>query len=287
MNSLCIKTNNDDILKYLKDEFTEFNMEDVYFSTNEFKLYKNIIIHYKGTNTEFFYNKLSTILSYLVIDYFESDIIKNILQSNYFYFNNIEFFDILNLCYENLCDDNDFSFNNRQMILFNIFYDYIKSHHSIIISGFINFRLSSYRKLLEDLIDFSVNEYIIEREYYEFISLLKLYINSQSSLTNIIHIINLDYDIFLLDENLNIIDIGKKSLNAKYLSDVTFSNNDFVLNTLLNLLPQKVFLHQVSSYSNLEFVNTLKLIFDKRIEICTDCNICNLYKNLSVKNKKK
>ena len=286
MNSLCIKTNNDDILKYLKDEFTEFNMSDVYFSTNEFKLYKNIIIHYKGNNTEFFYNKLATILSYLVIDYFESDIIKNILHSNYFYFNNIEFFDILNLCYENLCDDNEFSFENRQIVLFDIFYNYIKSHHSIIISGFVNFRLSTYRKLLEDLIDFSVNEYIIEREYYEFISLLKLYINSQSSLTNIVHIINLDYDIYLLDEDLNIIDIDKNSLNAKYLSDVTFSNNDFILNTLLNLLPQKVFLHQVSNYSNLEFINTLKLIFDSRLKICTDCNICNLYKNLNVKHKK-
>ncbi len=286
MNSLCIKTNNDDILKYLKDEFTEFNMSDVYFSTNEFKLYKNIIIHYKGNNTEFFYNKLATILSYLVIDYFESDIIKNVLHSNYFYFNNIEFFDILNLCYENLCDDNEFSFENRQIVLFDIFYNYIKSHHSIIISGFVNFRLSTYRKLLEDLIDFSVNEYIIEREYYEFISLLKLYINSQSSLTNIVHIINLDYDIYLLNEDLNIIDIDKNSLNAKYLSDVTFSNNDFILNTLLNLLPQKVFLHQVSNYSNLEFINTLKLIFDSRLKICTDCNICNLYKNLNVKHKK-
>lgn len=286
MNSLCVKTNNDDILKYLKDEFTEFNMSDVYFSTNEFKLYKNIIIHYKGNNTEFFYNKLATILSYLVIDYFESDIIKNILHSNYFYFNNIEFFDILNLCYENLCDDNEFSFENRQIVLFDIFYNYIKSHHYIIISGFVNFRLSTYRKLLEDLIDFSVNEYIIEREYYEFISLLKLYINSQSSLTNIVHIINLDYDIYLLDEDLNIIDIDKNSLNAKYLSDVTFSNNDFILNTLLNLLPKKVFLHQVSNYSNLEFINTLKLIFDSRLKICTDCNICNLYKNLNVKHKK-
>ena len=71
------------------------------------------------------------------------------------------------------------------------------------------------------------------------------------------------------------------------MSDVTFSNNDFVLNTLLNLLPQKVFLHQVSNYSNLEFINTLKLIFDGRLKICTDCNICNLYKNLSVKNKNK
>ena len=287
MNSLCIKTNNEDVLEYLKNEFYELNMNDIYFSTNEFKSYKNIIIHYKNTNElELFYNKLATILSYLVIDYYESDIIKNILHSNYFYFYNIEFFDILNLCYENLCDDTDFSFNNRQMILFNIFYNYIKSHHSIIISGFVNFRLSSYRKLLEDLIDFSVNEYIIEREYYEFISLLKLYINSQNPLTNIIHIINLDYDIILLDENLNIIDIDKKSLNAKYLSDVTFSNNDYVLNTLLNLLPKKIFLHQISNYSNLEFINTLKLIFDSRLKICNDCNICNLYKNLNRANKK-
>ena len=73
MNSLCIKTNNDDILEYLQNEFSEFNMQNVSFSCNEFKLYKNIIIHYTGIDTELFYNKIATILSYLVIDYFETD----------------------------------------------------------------------------------------------------------------------------------------------------------------------------------------------------------------------
>ena len=28
-----------------------------------------------------------------------------------------------------------------------------------------------------------------------------------------------------------------------------------------------------------EFLNTLILIFENRIELCTDCPICNLYKN--------
>ena len=90
MSSLCIKTNNDEILKYLQNEFKDFNMLNVSFSSNEFKNYKNVIIHYKGTDFELFYTKLATILSYLVIEYFENSIIKTILISNYFYFDNYE-----------------------------------------------------------------------------------------------------------------------------------------------------------------------------------------------------
>ena len=280
MSSLCIKTNNEDILTYLKKEFAEFNMFNVFYSLNEFKSYKNIIIHYTGIDNELFYTKLATILSYLVIDYFENNIIKNILTNNYFYFDNSEFSQILNLCTENLCDDDGFSFTNRQMLLFDAFYEYISEHHSIVLSGFINFRLHHYRKLLQELVDFSVNEYIIEREYLEFVSLLRLYINSQSASPQTIHLISLENDTFLLDENMKMIDIDKNTLNAKYLSDVSFSTNDYVLNTLLNILPQKIYLHLVSPFSNLDFLNTLQLIFENRINLCHDCNICNLYKQV-------
>ena len=236
MSSLCIKTNNEEILKYLQNEFKDFNMLNVSFSSNEFKNYKNVIIHYKGTDTELFYTKLATILSYLVIDYFETDIIKQILHSNYFYFEESEFSTILNLCEENLCDASEFSFPNRQLLLFDIFYEYISTHHSIVLSGFINFRLNIYRKLIEDLVDLSVNEFIIEREYLEFVSLLRLYVHSQPTSNTTIHAISLKNEIILLDENMEKLKIDKSLQKAKYLSDVSFSNNDFVLNTLLNLL---------------------------------------------------
>ena len=285
MNSLCIKTNDDSTLKYLQNEFSEFNMLNVSFSCNEFKLYKNIIIHYTGIDTELFYTKLATILSYLVIDNFEESIIKNIIMSNYFYFDSIEISNIVDLCSENLCDD-EFSLSNRQLSLFNAFYDYITTHHSIVLTGFINFRLYEYRNLLNNLVDFSVNEFIIEREYLEFISLVRLYVNSQPNNYGIVHIICFDFDTILLNENLETIEINKNALNAKYLSDVTFSDNDYILNTLLNLLPSKIFLHVKSLSSNSEFVNTLKLIFEDRLQICSDCNICNLYKNISINNKK-
>lgn len=284
MSSLCIKTNDDYILKYLEKEFSGFNMLNISYTKKEFKLYKNIIIHYTGIDNELFYTKLATIFSYLVIDQFETNIIKHILYNNYFYFDNFECTQILNLCTENLCEDDEFSILNRQIILFEIFYEYIKEHHSIVLSGFINFRLKDYKNLLENLVDLSVNEFIIEREYLEFISLLKIYINSQTSSNKAIHLISFSNEVFLLDENLQVIDIEKNTLNAKYLSDVSFSNNDYVLNTLLNLLPQKIHLHLVSPMSNLEFINTLQLIFENRVKMCNDCDLCDFYKNIIQKN---
>ena len=278
MSSLCIKTNNDEILKYLQNEFKDFNMLNVSFSSNEFKNYRNVIIHYKGTDFELFYTKLATILSYLVIEYFENSIIKTILISNYFYFDNYEIEKILKLCEENICDDYEFSFQSREMLLFDAFFDYISQNKTIILTGFINFRLTAYRTLLNELVDFSVEEYIIEKEYLEFISLLKLYVNSQLPVTPIIHLVSLNLGILLLDENLNIIELDKSNLNTKYLSDISFSDNDYVLNTLLNLLPRKLYLHLANnSTENFEFINTIKLVFENRIEIRTDCDICNLY----------
>lgn len=279
MSSLCIKTNNEKILKYLENEFKDFNMQNVRYSCNKFKYYKNIIIHYKGIDKELFYTKLATIFSYLVIDFFENDIITNILTSNYFYFEDDELDKIIDLCDENVCDDNEFSFQSRQLLLFDAFYEYISTHNSIVLSGFINFRLFNYRNLLENLVDFSVSEYIIEREYLEFISLLRLYINSQVPKNSIVHVVVLEFNTILLDKDFNNIEIEKNSLNAKYLSDVSFSNNDYILNTLITLLPQKLVLHIASlSPSNSDFINTLKAIFENRIEVCYDSNICNLYK---------
>lgn len=48
MKSLCIKTNNTNTLEYLLNEFKLLELNNIYFSQNEFKHYKNIIIHYTG-----------------------------------------------------------------------------------------------------------------------------------------------------------------------------------------------------------------------------------------------
>ena len=48
MKSLCIKTNNEDILNFLNDSLLKLDLNDIYISRAEFKVYKNIIVHYVG-----------------------------------------------------------------------------------------------------------------------------------------------------------------------------------------------------------------------------------------------
>ena len=78
MKSICVKTNDSKILYYLLDSLNNITLDNVCFSFNEFKSYKNVIIHYKGNNVNDFINEISNILSLLVIDNYEENIIKKI-----------------------------------------------------------------------------------------------------------------------------------------------------------------------------------------------------------------
>ena len=125
-------------------------------------------------------------------------------------------------------------------------------------------------------IDKSVSKFIVEKEYAEFISLLKIYVNSEKSTCKEVHLIYYNFKPILLDENKNIIKIEDDSLSSKYLSDITFSSNDYTLNTLLNLVPKKIHIHLIDENID-EFINTIKLIFEERVDFCNDCEICKIY----------
>ena len=282
MKSLCIKTNNSNLLQYLLNELQHLEIEQVYFSEKQFRHYKNIIIHYTGDNEELFINKISSFLSLLVIDELEEELINKILIQNYFYFDVNERKEILNLYFDITANDFSNIFDKKFKALFESFYSFLSSHKSLVLKGFINFRIKAYMEVLDDIVNEAVNSFIIEKEYLEFISLLRLYINSQPNSNKAVHIIYSNSDSLLLDENKNIIDITEEVFKAKYLSDITFSSNDYILNSLLTLLPSKIYIHLIEPYID-EFIHTLQAIFENRVTLCTDCNICKLYKNNQTK----
>lgn len=283
MKSLCIKTNNSDLLKYLLNELKELEIADVCFSLHQFKHYKNIIIHYTGENETLFLEKISFILSLLVIDELEETFINKIILEHYFYFDCNERKDILNLCFDIMSNDFSDIFDKKFKLLYNVFYNFLLDNKNLYLQGFTNFRLKSYFKVLDDIVAEAVNCFVVEKEYLEFVSLLKLYINSQGSSCNLVHLIytSNEEESILLDENKEIINISHHNLNAKYLSDISFSANDYTLNTLLTLLPKEIYIHLIDDYID-DFINTLITIFENRVHLCTDCNICNLYRHSTI-----
>lgn len=285
MKSICIKTNNENLLNYLLNELDYIEVKPVAISKNQFKNYKNIIIHYRGNDNKKFVHEVSCILSCLVIDELEESFLKMILLKNYFYFNSTEMKHILELCYEIFSDDFNTYFDKKYNLLIESFENYLVTNKSIILTGFINFRIKNYMTILEDVVDEAVNSFVVEKEYLEFISLLKMYVNSQNSNCDIVHLIYNNNNSTLLDKDKNQINVSDDIFKAKYLSDISFSSNDYALNTLLTLIPKKIYIHLIDNCID-EFIHTISLIFENKVEICTDCSICKIYKNNSINIKK-
>lgn len=279
MKSFCIKTNNTNIIEYLLNNLSNIDFEDIYYINRKFKIYKNVIIHYKGTKENEFLSLLSSLISDCILLFFEPLLIKRAISLNYFYFDDFEKKLIEQNCYNYIQLDEDGNLKYRKDEVWINVLNYLIKNKSMILDGFVNFRLANYLSTIDDIVDYSVNKYIVEKEYTEFINLLKIYIDSKKAETDLVHLVYTNSESILLDCNRNIISINDSIFNAKYLSDISFSSNDYALNTLLTLLPKRIELH-IIGYED-EFINTLKLIFGSRIFICKDCNICRTYKMLT------
>lgn len=275
MKSICVKSNNKYVIDYLLKDFSNIDLENVYLSTSSFKLYDNIIIHYTGDKISSFYNSVCDVLTKCIFFFCEEKIAKKLIEYNYFYFTDSEKSQILSNFFEIVSLDIDL-YTQKYDIVFDKLYQYLKENRCLVFSGFVNFRIKEYIDLLDENIDLCVNNYLIEREYFEFINMLHMYVNSKPSSVEQVHLVFIKNESILLDEQKNIIPINQDAFHAKYLSDISFSSNDYCLNTLLNLLPKRLTLHLINSYED-EFINTLKLIFENRVSICNDCDICRVY----------
>lgn len=275
MKSFCFKTNNTQILNYLLNRIQEIDFENLIYSQNQFKIYKNITIHYRGNNNNKFYNFLTELIGEVVIEFYEERILKQLINYNYFYFDEYEKNKILENCMQLIEPE---MYNTKLLDNKNI-KEYVKENKAMILDGFVYFRLRAYLEYLDEVVDSGVNQFVIEKEYREFISLLRIYVESKVPEYNLLHLIYINGESILLDEKRNIVSVSENIYNAKYLSDISFSSNDFALNTLLCLLPRRIEIHLIDDED--EFINTLKLIFEGRVTICKDCDICKTYKILN------
>jgi len=280
VKSLCIKDNNQEILNFILDNLEKLDLDFLSFHKSCFKIYENIIIHYKGENLEPFYDKISSILSDTILKFYEKRLLRRMLEYNYFYFNTAEKRNIIEIAEDFIAED-IISKEDNYYAIYSAISDYIRQNKSLVLGGFVNFRLYNYCKNLDYLIDLAVNKYITDKEYLEFVNMLKLYVNLTPANSSLVHLVYLGNECALLDKDKNIIPLQDDNLNTKYLSDITFSANDYALNTLLNLTPKKIIIHLMNGKSD-EFIDTIKLIFDKKCEVCSSCELCRLY-NFSVK----
>lgn len=158
MKSICIKTNNQEIIEYLIETFEKLPI-NCCISNYRFKKYDNVIIHDLDKNEEIFCETVALVLKSTIEKFYEKDIIKKFIKRNYFYLDEIEQEYVFKISNQIMyLPDNKIGYKNR--VLKEIFLDYITKNKSIVLDGFMNFRAKKYKDLLENIVEVSVVSFL-------------------------------------------------------------------------------------------------------------------------------
>lgn len=279
-------------LEILKDEGIEIKSKS---SSND---YVRFYIFYiddedilKGDYEYFkrmFFHCIANALSDMIINILEPKLIRKVIKDYYFYFEDYDQEMVYDMALNILdCNDKDYQqgfFNQikRKTFILHKILEYLESNNIMIIDGFISFRLKDYLSQLEEVVDKAVDEFLIDKEYQEFIKLLKFFVDLQEPKRDIVNLIIKDDKIFLYDDEMNIIENDKNiDLFAQDNPDVSL--DDIIVSTLINIAPKRIIIHCFTGNEKREVVNTLFNIFESKVVFCNQCKICKNIKPLSTK----
>ncbi len=158
MKSICVKTNNQEIIEYLIHTFEKLPM-NVCISNYRFKKYDNVIIHDIQRDEKEFCEVISIVLKSTIEKFFESDLIKKCIKENYFYLNEAEQDYVLKISHQIIkLPYNKIGYKNK--LLKELIKRYIAENKAMILEGFMNFRTKEYKELLDNIVEVSVVSYL-------------------------------------------------------------------------------------------------------------------------------
>lgn len=154
--------------------------------------------------------------------------------------------------------------------------EYFKDNSRIYVDGFVRFRIKEYRKYIEEVVEAGVDDLLIEREYDEFISLIREFINEQKSDMDFLHVVPTK------DKKYRFYNRFETDISAvctkEFLTDnpcVDINYDDMLISTLIFLVPNKIMIHKSKRIENTELLNTVKEIFGDRLILCKGCEFCS------------
>ncbi len=156
----------------------------------------------------------------------------------------------------------------------NRLYSFLADSEVLSLEGFVNFRLKEYKALLKKAATAAVDVYLAEKEYEEFITLLKYFIYTQPSTEPVLHVIAKEDGSFRLlnGDGEDIRTAFEDTLAAADAGGLT--EDDLLLSTLITLSPQEITFHRVQNLQNARLLETVMKVFGGRVHVCEFCPNC-------------
>lgn len=162
-------------------------------------------------------------------------------------------------------------------------FDYIYYHHNLVVEGFINFCMQDYLTEIRFAVDLACEELRNEKEYNEFVKLLRYFVDTQPPLAMEVNIMmDCKGNFVLWDGNGS--SIEKEHINY-FIDDISrgeISLDDILVSILITIAPRRIILHNTEHQMDSDSVQMIKKVFDKRIAVCNGCERCLGYHRTEV-----
>lgn len=155
-------------------------------------------------------------------------------------------------------------------------FDFLEAGNTITVDGFINFRLQDFRLELDQLVEEAVEEYLLEKEYDDFISLLRYFVDTQEPRLEKVHVMLASSGAFnMYDQNYKLIDNDFLEGFILDLMDNDLSYEDLLVSALITIAPKEIVLHLLGPVGEMESaISTIQSVFQERVTMCIGCAKC-------------
>ncbi len=219
---------------------------------------------------------------------FYSKKIDDFINETYFFLKEEEISEVKNLCMKSFLregkikDESEVYCMNRRNSIIKKIGDFVSQNDEINIQGYIRFRIKEMEEDFQSIVDKIIEKYMVEKEYDEFIKLLKYFVDIQECKIDEVNIFaSKSGDYRITDRHgKDITEKMSEGINTTGFNSGS-TKDDLIMSGLITLAPKKVIIHCLDYFTNKELIETIKKVFDERVDFCDNCKSCKaLRKNL-------
>lgn len=237
----------------------------------------------KVKNTLYLY--ISNILYNIVLEQYRKKEMFEFLVENYFFLKQDEILEVEKIIMSVLKgeatvnDDRMIYCINKVNSIIEKIKECLEENTEINIQGFITFRMKELRSGIEDIIEKVIEGYMVEKEYKEFVKLLKYFVDIQESRIEEVNIYIQDGGGYIIKDKCgkDIFEEFIKELSECKV-DTEANIEDIIISGLITNAPKNVIIHGKEKCNNKEFLNTIINVFGERAYYCKGCSECKIVK---------
>lgn len=226
-------------------------------------------------------NYLAGVIADIILEYWEDYLVREIIRENYYYFAEEEKDLIYRYTLRHINREKDgssagsFCLVIRKSRILQKVLEYMHGNNRIILDGFIKFRLKEYISELREAADSAVDDFLMEREYREFIQLLKYFVGIQEPRYELIHVLIKPEKYFVLyDEKFQVVKRDCLEGCIIELSENEISYDDLLVSVLITLSPSRITIHYEGECGIPVAIDTIMNVFEERVTRCGGCDLC-------------